>query len=54
MVQQEVFDGEGKEIPNFESMTKTKIIEWAKANKLVINGRKTKAELIKNIKSQLP
>ena len=54
LVQQEVFDGEGKEIPNFESMTKTKIVEWAKANKLLINGRKTKAELIKNIKSQLP
>ena len=29
------------------------IIEWARANSLLINGRETKAELIKNIKSQL-
>jgi len=41
------------ELPDFESMTKSKITEWAEDYDISVDSNKTKAIMIEEIKGQL-
>ena len=42
-----------EETPNFEKMTKKALGDWAKENNITVDSKKTKANMIEEIKKQL-